>query len=294
MTLSLRPGTAVLTGIAMIAFAGNSLLCRMALAEGAIDADSFTLVRLLSGAATLAAILWLREGRKVRLTADGSWRSAIALVVYAVSFSYAYQSLSAATGALILFGCVQGTMIVSGLLAGERPGCLESSGWLMAAVGLGALLLPGASAPSPSGAVLMAVSGVGWGLYSLHGRNETRPLAATTGNFLRVLLPCVMLLPLAVMRFDAGAYGVFLGVLAGSITTGIGYIVWYAALPGLSALQAALVQLSVPAIAALGGVVLLDEPLTMRLLACGLLILGGISLSLGGKLTAKSNEAPEI
>lgn len=283
MVASAWPGAALLTGIAMVAFAGNSLLCRMALAEGAIDAPSFTVIRLLSGAVTLVALMWFRQGRPTALAASGSWRSAFTLFFYAITFSYAYVTLSAASGALILFGCVQGTMIAAALLSGERPTRLESIGWLLAGTGLIALLLPGASAPSLLGASLMALSGVGWGLYSLFGRQESRPLAATTGNFVRVLAPSMLLLPLAAGQFSASREGVLLAILAGSLTTGIGYIVWYAALPRLSALQAALVQLSVPAIAAFGGVLLLSEPITMRLVVCGSLILGGIWLSVGGK-----------
>ena len=276
-----------MTGIAMMAFAGNSLLCRMALGDGAIDPASFTILRLLSGTVTLATLLWVRQAKREALAESGSWRSALTLIFYAVTFSYAYVSLNAATGALILFGCVQGTMIVSALMSGERPSWLQSAGWILAASGLVALLVPGASAPSLTGAALMALSGIGWGLYSLFGRTESRPLAATTGNFIRVLAPAALLIPIAALQFEASASGVLLAVLAGSLTTGIGYIIWYAALPSLTSLQAALVQLSVPAIAAFGGILLLDEEVTLRLVLCGALILGGIGLSVGERIYSR-------
>lgn len=267
----------------MLAFAGNSILCRLALADGDLDAASFTAVRLFAGAVTLAGILWIKNGRGTTLVTAGSWRSAVVLIVYAVCFSYAYLSLSAASGALILFGCAQGTMIAAALLAGERPTGIEVSGWLLAAVGLVILLLPGATAPSLTGSALMAVAGAGWGLYSLFGRAERQPLASTAGNFMRVLAPTVLLLPIVASQGAGSREGILIAALAGSVTTGIGYVIWYAALPGLKSMQAALVQLSVPAIAALGGVVLLGEALTARLVVAGCLILGGIWLAAGRK-----------
>ena len=276
---------ALYTLVAMIAFAGNSILCRMALLDGAIDPASFTSIRLGAGALTLAAILWLRSG-SADVRAHGSWRSAITLIVYAIFFSYAYVSLSAASGALILFGFVQATMIVAAIRAGERPTIGEWVGWTVAAGGLTWLLLPGISAPPLAGALLMAVAGVGWGLYSLYGRNEPRPLASTAGNFVRVMAPVLVLIVLTYASAELSPRGVMLAVLSGSVTTGLGYVVWYAALPSLSSLQAALVQLSVPAIAALGGVVLIGEPLSLRLVAAGVLILGGICLALGSKYYA--------
>lgn len=267
----------------MLAFAGNSILCRLALADGDLDAASFTAVRLVAGAVTLSGILWIKNGRGTTLVTAGSWRSAVVLIVYAVCFSYAYLSLSAASGALILFGCVQGTMIAAALLAGERPTGIEVSGWFLAAVGLVILLLPGATAPSLTGSALMAVAGAGWGLYSLFGRAERQPLASTAGNFIRVLAPTVLLLPIVASQGAGSREGILIAALAGTVTTGIGYVIWYAALPALKSMQAALVQLSVPAIAALGGVVLLGEALTARLVAAGCLILGGIWLAAGRK-----------
>ncbi len=274
---------ALLTTMAMIAFAGNSIICRLALFDGALDAPTYTVVRLVSAAITLVVILILRGGGSFKPTDHGSWRSAITLAVYAICFSYAYISLGAATGALLLFGFAQLTMILAALVSGERPVLGEIVGWVVAALGLSALLLPGATSPSLSGSALMAVAGVGWGLYTLYGRDEAHPLASTAGNFVRVLAPAAGFGIVAVFTAEVSTEGLLLAALSGSLTTGVGYVIWYAALPSLSALQAALIQLSVPAIAALGGVALLGEALTTRLIACGLLILGGIALSLGAR-----------
>ena len=267
----------------MIAFAGNSIICRLALYDGALDAATYTVVRLVSATITLVAILIVRDGKSFKPTGYGSWRSAITLAVYAITFSYAYISLGAATGALLLFGFAQLTMILAALVSGERPVFGEIVGWVVAAVGLSALLLPGATSPSLSGSALMAVAGVGWGLYTLYGRGEDRPLASTAGNFIRVLVPAAGFGVIAVFTLQVSVEGLLLAALSGSLTTGVGYVIWYAALPSLSALQAALIQLSVPAIAAFGGVALLGETLTTRLIACGVLILGGIALSLGAR-----------
>jgi drug/metabolite transporter (DMT)-like permease len=268
-----------LTTLAMLAFAGNSILCRLALRETAIDPASFTALRLASGVVLLLAILGLAQrGRKA--PAAGGWASALALFLYAAFFSFAYVELDAASGALILFGCVQATMIGAGLAAGHRPGAYEWGGWVAAAAGLALLLLPGARAPSPAGAVLMAAAGVAWGAYSLRGRREELPLAATAGNFLRSLALAVPLVLLAVPTLHASWPGVLLAVTSGAVTSGGGYVLWYAALTSLTPMQAALAQLSVPALAAAGGVLLLAEPLSPRLLAAAGLILGGICLAL--------------
>lgn len=266
----------------MVAFAGNSIICRLALIDGSIDPASFTSIRLVAGAVTLIFILFLRRG-SADIRAHGSWLSAFTLIVYAVFFSFAYVSLSAASGALILFGFVQATMIVAALLGGERPRASEWLGWMVAAAGLTGLLLPGASAPPPMGAALMAVAGIGWGLYSLYGRNEARPLSSTAGNFVRVMVPVAILVLATVNTAELSPRGVALACLSGSVTTGLGYVVWYAALNNLTSMQAALVQLSVPAIAAGGGVLFVGETVSVRLLICGTLIIGGICLALGGK-----------
>jgi drug/metabolite transporter (DMT)-like permease len=266
----------------MLAFAGNSIICRLALKAQAIDPASFTAVRLASGAFALALIVAVARRGTRRRTAGG-WFSALALFLYAAFFSWAYVSLDAASGALILFGFVQVTMIGAALLAGDRPGGFEWSGWLLAAAGLALLLLPGVEAPSSAGAALMALAGVAWGVYSLRGRREAEPLLATSGNFSRSLLFVAALAAAALLAIDGTHWsvaGLLLAVLSGALTSGLGYVLWYAALNYLSSMQAALVQLSVPAIAAAGGVLLLAEPLSLRLVACGSLILGGICLAL--------------
>lgn len=270
---------AALTALAMLAFAGNSILCRLALKSAAIDPAGFTAWRLAAGTVALLAIVRVTQRGRSGETA-GSWRSALALFLYAAFFSFAYLELDAAAGALILFGFVQATMIGAGLAAGHRPNAFEWSGWLAAAAGLALLLLPGARAPSPAGAGLMAAAGIAWGIYSLRGRQEALPLAATAGNFLRSFAFVVPLLVVAARGLHASAPGVALAVASGALTSGGGYVLWYAALNYLTPMQAALVQLSVPAIAAAGGVLLLAEPLTLRLVACGALILGGIFLAL--------------
>jgi drug/metabolite transporter (DMT)-like permease len=269
-----------LTSVAMLAFAANSLLCRLALQHDRIDPASFGAVRLVAGALVLACVV--RMGRRPQ-GEDGGWRSAALLFAYVALFSFAYVSLAAGTGALILFGAVQLTMLGVGLLRGER---FAPAGWLglaLAMAGLAVLLLPGAAAPSPGGAVLMAGAGVAWGGYSLRGRGAADPLAATAAGFLRAA-PLGILLALAfTSRLHADARGVGLAVVSGALTSGLGYVVWYAALRRLTALRAAAVQLSVPLVAALGGVLLLGEAFTLRLGLAALAILGGIGLVLGSR-----------
>lgn len=263
----------------MLAFAGNSIICRLALKEQTIDAASFTTVRLASGALALAVIVALVH-RNTSERSGGGWLSALALFLYAAFFSYAYLSLDAATGALILFGFVQATMIGAALISGDRPGPFAWSGWLLAAAGLTILLLPGARAPSPMGAALMAFAGIAWGAYSLRGRGEADSLLATSGNFTRSLLLVAVLAATMTGELQLSGAGVSLAVLSGALTSGMGYVLWYAALNFLTSMQAALVQLSVPAIAAAGGVLLLSEPLSMRLVLCGSMIIGGICVAL--------------
>ena len=258
----------------MIAFAGNSLLCRMALKQTNIDAATFTLVRIVSG----AIALWLLANvRKARSPWKGSWSSAAALFVYAAAFSFAYIGLSAATGALLLFGAVQATMIGWGLRNGEH---LRSRQWLGLAFALGgliALLLPGLSAPPLAGSILMLTAGIAWGVYSLRGKNGGDPISATAGNFLRAVpMAAVLCLGLfSSVRFDSAGLGY--AMLSGAIASGVGYAIWYSALPWLKAASAAAVQLSVPVLAAAGGILLLGEPITMRFLFASIAILGGIA-----------------
>jgi drug/metabolite transporter (DMT)-like permease len=269
-----------LTTVAMLAFAANSLLCRLALQQDRIDPASFGAVRLAAGALVLACVVRIRRRPPGE---DGGWRSAALLFAYAALFSFAYVSLAAGTGALILFGAVQLTMLGVGLLRGER---FAPAGWLglaLAMAGLAVLLLPGAAAPSPGGAMLMAGAGVAWGGYSLRGRGAADPLAATAAGFLRAV-PLGILLALAfASRLHADARGAGLAVVSGALTSGLGYVVWYAALRRLTALRAAAVQLSVPLIAALGGVLLLGEAFSLRLGVAAPAILGGIGLVLGSR-----------
>jgi drug/metabolite transporter (DMT)-like permease len=263
----------------MVAFAGNSLLCRLALRDASIDPASFTSVRLLSGALTLLFIVMLTR-RRHALPRNGGWISSFVLVFYAITFSYAYVSLSAGAGALILFGSVQGTMIAVGLWRGDRPGGLEWLGWLIAFGGMTWLVLPGAAAPPAGGALLMAAAGVGWGFYSLRGQSESDPIASNATNFLLSIVFVALLTALTWSSAELTTRGIVIAVVAGSITTGIGYVIWYAALDYLTAMQAALVQLSVPAIATAGGVMMLSEPLSLRLIASSTLVLGGICIAL--------------
>lgn len=266
-----------LTALALLAFAANSLLCRMALLGERIDPASFTAIRLASGAATLCLVLWLREGRVPPLTRR--WIPASALLAYATAFSLAYVTLSAGTGALILFGAVQVTMILAGLRAGERPRTTEWIGLVMAFGGLVVLVRPGLAAPSPSGAALMAAAGIAWGVYSLHGRGSTAPLRDTTGNFVMSVPGAALILLFAGSVQVWSVEGALLAVLSGALASGAGYAIWYAVLPTLSATRAALVQLLVPVLAAGGGVVLLGEVVPFRLPIAAALVLGGVALA---------------
>lgn len=281
----MSPRTLLLTSLAMLAFAGNSLLCRLALRETAIDAASFTAVRLLAGACTLWLLLQLRQNRQAPA---GSWAGAVALFTYAAAFSFAYLQLDTGAGALLLFGAVQLSMLLWGLLRGERLGLCASLGTALATAGLLALLLPGASAPPLLAALLMLLAGVAWGAYSLLGRGQGNPLAVTAGNFLRAT-PLALLLALAVLpQLNWDGPGLFYALLSGALTSGVGYAIWYSALPGLHASQAATVQLSVPILAALGGSLLLSEALTLRLLLSAVAVLGGIALVLSARQRAGS------
>ena len=269
----------VYTSITMLAFAGNSILCRMALKDGAIDPASFTSIRLLSGAVALLLIVRLTS-TDASIREHGGWISALVLFFYAICFSYAYISLSAGAGALILFGFVQGTMIAMALWSGDRPSVSEWLGWLLAFGGLVWLLIPGIEAPPAVGATLMALAGIGWGVYSIRGRVETNALVSTCSNFVYSIAFVIVLTAIMYTSADITNRGVILAIISGALTSGVGYVIWYTALNYLSAMQAALVQLSVPAIAAAGGVILLAEPVSLRLLTSGALILGGISLAL--------------
>lgn len=269
-----------LTCLAMMAFAGNSLLCRQALKHTAIDPASFTAIRLISG----ALVLWLLVRMKNSTPAGkGNWPSAFALFAYAAGFSFAYISLSAASGALLLFGAVQVTMISYGVWTGERLRVLQTFGVLLAFGGLIGLLLPGLSAPPLLGAALMIGAGVAWGVYSLRGKGAGDPRRVTAGNFLRAV-PITLVLSLLMIEFvsiDLAGFGY--AIASGALASGLGYAVWYTVLPALKNTSAASVQLSVPVIAALGGIVFLGEPVTLRLMLASVAILGGIALVIAQK-----------
>jgi len=266
-----------------MAFAANSVLCRKALGGAAIDAASFTAVRLISGASTLWALMRLMKGNRSSNHRSGTWLSAFMLFLYAASFSFAYLKLSAGTGALILFCSVQLTMILYGLRSGERPHVLQWTGLFLALGGLVYLLIPGLAAPSPIGSALMAVAGVGWGVYSLRGRGIKDPADMTAGNFLRTV-PFVIIMSLAVLsQVHLSPEGVLLAFISGSLTSGVGYLIWYTALQRLTATRAATVQLSVPVIAAFGGAIFLSENISLRLIIATVLIIGGVALTVIGK-----------
>lgn len=274
-----RPRILLLTVCALLAFAGNSLLCRVALRAGHIDPATFTALRIVSGSAVLWLLVRLRRAGRP----SGDWASALALVVYAAAFSFAYVTLSAGMGALLLFGAVQASMLFAGFAAGERLGAAQLAGLALAVGGLVFLVLPGIEAPGPFGAALMLAAGVAWGVYSLRGRRAGVPVLATAGNFLRAV-PLAALAALPSWRsWHADDAGIVYALSSGILTSGLGYVVWYAALKGLSATRAAIAQLSVPVLAALGGVLLLDEVLTARLVIASCVILGGVALAILGR-----------
>jgi drug/metabolite transporter (DMT)-like permease len=273
-----RARNALLTAAAMCCFAANSLLCRTALRPGLIDAPTFMNVRFVSGAIVLALLASRGAGGRGPLR-EGTFRGAIWLALYAIAFSFAYLRLPAGAGALILFGVVQLTMTAWGIARGERPSRLEWLGLAVALSGLLALTLPGLSAPDPIGALLMAAAGFGWAFYSLHGKKAKDPVASNAGHFLRVL-PFTLAVSVA---FAGSAHaeprGIALALASGALASGVGYAIWYAALRGLSSTQAGVVQLSVPALAAGGGVLLLGESLSPRLAGSGTAILAGILIA---------------
>ncbi|HEX9799140.1 MAG TPA: DMT family transporter [Thermoanaerobaculia bacterium] len=276
----------LLTATALVAFAANSWLCRAALRSGSIDAASFTVVRLASG----AAVLWLLARASPAAAAPGARRSgsplsAAALYAYAIAFSFAYLALDAGTGALILFPSVQLTMLAGAIGAGHRVGWSEGLGVAVALAGLVVLGAPGATAPAPLAAAGMTLAGVAWGVYSLRGRGVATPLLATADNFRRTLPAVVATLAVAAPlgALAASPRGALLAAVSGGLTSGVGYAIWYAALPGLSPLVAGLAQLAVPVLAAAGGIVLLGERLTPRLVAAGALVLAGLALALAGR-----------
>lgn len=274
--------TIVFTGLALIAFAANSVLCRLALGEQAIDASSFTVIRLLSGAVVLLAILRLNNN-KTATQAKGSWSSSLMLFLYALTFSFAYITLDTGTGALILFGSVQITMILLSIISGQRLHTAEWVGVSLSFVGFVYLILPAVTTPSINGFMLMTVAGVSWGIYSLKGKSSANPLMDTAYNFLRTIPFVTILALLAIKQVHYSPAGILYAVLSGAIASGIGYAIWYRALAGLSTTQAAVVQLLVPVIAAFGGVVIVSEAVTLRLIVSAILVLGGIFIVVLGR-----------
>ena len=274
-----RVRTIALTVIAMLAFAANSILCRLALAQSGIDPASFTVVRIVSGAAMMAAICAVARGGWPK---GGSWRGACALFAYAAAFSFAYVTLPAGAGALLLFGAVQATMVITGIVKGEHLTPGQWLGLALALAGLAALVVPGVTAPPLVGAILMLGAGAAWGAYSLMGRRSADPLGATAGNFLRAV-PMALVLALPLIRETPPLAGLTYAALSGAAASGLGYTIWYAALPALSAAEGASVQLSVPVITALAGASLLAEPITLRLGIASLAVLGGIAIVIASR-----------
>ena len=270
-----NPRLILLTAFAMIPLAANSWLCRAALRDTAIDAASFTSIRLISGALMLWLLVWLTG--KARAGA-GNWPSAFALFGYAALFSFAYLSLTAATGALLLFGAVQVTMIALGLRGGERLDGVQIVGVALAFGGLVGLLMPGLSAPPLGGALMMIGAGMAWGVYSVRGKGAGDPIRVTAGNFLLTVPITALLSLLMITGVSLDAIGAGYAVASGALTSALGYALWYRILPMLRSTSAATVQLSVPVIVAIGGVALLGEPITLRLVLASAAVLGGIAL----------------
>jgi drug/metabolite transporter (DMT)-like permease len=280
--------TAALTALALLSFSFNSILTRMALGRGSTggaDAANFTAVRLVTGALTLAVLVRARSGSWDALRGRG-WRGPLALFAYAAPFTFAYLRIGAATGALVLFGAVQLTMIAWGVARGERPGVHTWLGLLLAAGGLVALNLPRATRPDPLGAALMVIAGMAWGSYSLQGRKAADPLAANARSFLWCVPPALLLAALTSHLYGARGWdgrSLLLASASGAVTSAVGYFIWYRALRGLTAVRAAILQLSVPVIAAAAAVVLLGEHVTPRLLACGATVIAGVALAVLGR-----------
>lgn len=278
--------TILLTVLALLAFAGNSVLCRLALNDNIIDAASFTSIRLFSGAIFLLLLISInahKSPKKIINIKAGSWLSAFFLFIYAGAFSYAYISLDTGTGALILFGSVQVTMILSDIFKGKKLILTEWLGLIIAFIGLIILLMPSASAPSLTGFLLMAISGIAWGFYTLAGRGSKTPLVDTTNNFLRTLPFIGLLMLLTLSHIELSNEGILLAVMSGTVTSGLGYAIWYSALSGLTVKHAAIIQLSVPVIAAIGGVIFSNETINIELITSSFLVLGGVLTVIMGK-----------
>ncbi|MGV7235477.1 MAG: DMT family transporter, partial [Nitrosomonadaceae bacterium] len=281
------------TSCALTAFAANSILCRFALGTEAIDAAGFTCIRLLSGVVALFLILFVRSGLSPTRSM-GSWSAGLMLFLYAVTFSYAYLELDTGTGALILFGSVQTTIVGVSIVKGNKLLWIEWVGLAISFAGLVYLLLPGVSAPSMLGFVLMSIAGAAWGFYTLLGRGSDNPLADTAYNFLRSMPLTLVILIAAFGDFHITTTGAMLAILSGAITSGLGYTIWYIALKNITATQAAVSQLAVPVIAALGGVIFMAELITLRLTVAAVMILGGIFMVVVGRMIFIEKETSKI
>lgn len=275
----------LLTTLAMIAFAANSILCRIALGKELIDAASFTSIRLTSGAITLLLLLYMQQNKRPKVFERSNFNilSALALFTYAICFSFAYIEMTTGTGALILFGTVQLTMIMFAIVKGERTSLIAWCGIILAICGLVYLVLPGLNAPSPISATLMTFSGLAWAVYSLRGKNSSRPVADTTWNFVGTIPFVLITCMITIWSAETTLEGTLLAIASGAMASGVGYVIWYAALPLLTWTSAAIVQLSVPTIAALGGVLFMAEDFTSRLAIASLATLGGIAIVIYAK-----------
>ena len=275
--------TVVLTMLALIAFAGNSILCRLALGDNAIDATSFTAIRLISGIVVLFVILFITKSNVKDDATKGSWKASLMLFIYAITFSYAYISLETGVGALILFGSVQITMILTGIFLGNRLHKIEWLGVITAFVGFVYLVMPGVSAPPLLGFILMAIAGISWGFYTLAGKGSVNPLSDTAYNFLRTLPFLILILALTFEHTSLTNKGVMLAIASGGLTSGIGYTIWYAALKHITVIQAAVVQLLVPVLATLAGIIFAREILSLHFIISSIMILGGVLAVILGK-----------
>jgi len=272
----------LLTAGALVLFAANSVLCKLALGREAIDPASFTLIRLVSGAVTLA-LLFRFSAAENRTVSSGSWFSAGALFLYAVCFSYAYMTMEAGIGALILFGAVQVTMLSGAIASGERMGLKAWAGWTAAFAGLVLLVFPGVSSPPLVGSCLMAGAGISWGVYSIKGKGVQCPLAETKNNFVRSLAFAGILLLGICLHRQITQFGFYLALISGVLASGVGYALWYGVVLQIKTTQAGVVQLLVPVLATLGGVLFLGEQVTPRIMVSTIIILGGVCISLTGQ-----------
>lgn len=267
--------TAILTSLALIAFASNSVICRLALGNNTIDASSFTIIRLFSGAIVLLFLVKFSNSTK-RILSKGNWLVSSMLFIYAASFSYAYKSLDTGTGALILFGAVQITIILFAIIQGNILNNKEWMGVFISLFGFIYLVLPGVNTPPLVGFILMAIAGISWGIYTIKGFTSNSPLIDTCSNFIKTIPLILILFLITIKDATYSIEGVLLACISGGITSGIGYAIWYMAIKGLTKTQTAVVQLLVPILAAFGGVLFMSENISLRLVIAAILILGGI------------------